>query len=147
MCELDAAYFHLYGIERDDADYIMETFPIVKRRDEAKHGEYRAKRVIVDVYDAMKRAKDCDDKGPPFRWDVRRRAALRAQMDVYYTWLYGVNRKQIRYILEVYWSILWSAPQASLVQLCRRFQSKESTTVRWRMDDDVNSRKPIFSVP
>ena len=30
--ELDAAFFHLYGIERDDVDYIMETFPIVKRR-------------------------------------------------------------------------------------------------------------------
>ena len=63
MCELDAAYFHLYGIERDDADYIMETFPIVKRRDEAKHGEYRAKRVIVDVYDAMKRAME---SGEPY---------------------------------------------------------------------------------
>jgi hypothetical protein len=22
-CELDAAYFHLYGIKRDDVDYIM----------------------------------------------------------------------------------------------------------------------------
>src|SRR5690606_10809493 len=25
-CELDALYFHLYGIQRNDADYIMETF-------------------------------------------------------------------------------------------------------------------------
>ncbi len=32
-CELDALYFHLYGITRDDVDYIMETFPIVKRKD------------------------------------------------------------------------------------------------------------------
>ena len=30
--ELDAAFFHLYGIERDDVDYIMETFPVVKRK-------------------------------------------------------------------------------------------------------------------
>ena len=28
--EVDAAFFHLYGIERDDVDYIMETFPVVK---------------------------------------------------------------------------------------------------------------------
>jgi len=55
-CELDAAFFHLYGIERDDVDYIMETFPIVKRKDEAKWGEYRTKRVILEVYDAMRRA-------------------------------------------------------------------------------------------
>ncbi len=52
-CELDAAYFHLYGIERDDVDYIMETFPIVKRKDIARHGEYRTKRVILEMYDDM----------------------------------------------------------------------------------------------
>ena len=52
-CELDAAYFHLYGIERDDVAYIMETFPIVKRKDIAKHGEYRTKRVILEMYDEM----------------------------------------------------------------------------------------------
>ncbi len=26
MAELDAAYFHLYGIDRDDAEYILSTF-------------------------------------------------------------------------------------------------------------------------
>ena len=52
-CELDAAYFHLYGIKRDDVDYIMDTFPIVKRKDIAKHGEYRTKRVILEMYDEM----------------------------------------------------------------------------------------------
>ena len=41
--ELDAAFFHLYGIDRDDVDYIMETFPIVKRKDIAAHGTYRTK--------------------------------------------------------------------------------------------------------
>ncbi len=55
-CELDAAYFHLYGIERDDVDYIMETFPIVKRKDIAAHGEYRTKRVILEIYDEMAEA-------------------------------------------------------------------------------------------
>ena len=55
-CELDAAYFHLYDIERDDVDYIMETFPIVKRRDEAARGQYRTKRVILEIYDDMAEA-------------------------------------------------------------------------------------------
>jgi hypothetical protein len=55
-CELDAAYFHLYGIGRDGMDYILETFPIVKRKDEQAHGEYRTKRVILDLYDAMQQA-------------------------------------------------------------------------------------------
>ncbi len=54
--ELDAAFFHLYGIERDDVDYILDTFPIVRRKDEQRFGEYRTKRVILEVYDAMARA-------------------------------------------------------------------------------------------
>ena len=56
--ELDAAFFHLYGIERDDVDYIMETFPIVKRKDIAAHGEFRTKRLILEIYDAMRVAID-----------------------------------------------------------------------------------------
>jgi len=55
--ELDAAFFHLYGIDRDDVDYIMDTFPIVKRKDEAEFGEYRTKRLILEIYDAMSEAR------------------------------------------------------------------------------------------
>ena len=55
--ELDAAFFHLYGIDRDDVDYVMETFPIVKRKDIAAHGTYRTKGKILEIYDAMARAR------------------------------------------------------------------------------------------
>jgi hypothetical protein len=55
--ELDALMFRLYGIERDDVDYILDTFPIVKRKDEAAFGEYRTKRLILDRYDAMAEAE------------------------------------------------------------------------------------------
>lgn len=51
--ELDALFFHLYGIERDDVDYIMETFPIVKKKDLAEFGSYRTKEMILEVYDRM----------------------------------------------------------------------------------------------
>ncbi|MGH3516181.1 MAG: Eco57I restriction-modification methylase domain-containing protein, partial [Haloechinothrix sp.] len=51
--ELDALFFHLYGISRDDADYILDTFPIVKRKDEAKYGTYRTKDLILAEYDRM----------------------------------------------------------------------------------------------
>lgn len=54
--ELDAAFFHLYGINRDDVDYIMETFPIVKRKDIAAHGTYRTKEAILSIYDEMAEA-------------------------------------------------------------------------------------------
>lgn len=80
-CELDAAFFHLYlpteangdwrpkegetaeGLARlkasfptprDAVAYIMDTFPIVRRRDEDKYdGDYHTKRVILEIYDAM----------------------------------------------------------------------------------------------
>ena len=55
-CELDAAFFHLYGIDCEDVDYIMDTFPIVKRKDEQQHGEYHTKRVILEMYDDMAQA-------------------------------------------------------------------------------------------
>jgi hypothetical protein len=54
-CELDAAFFHLYGIEIDDVDYIMETFPILKRKDVAQYGSYRTKETILKIYDEMGR--------------------------------------------------------------------------------------------
>lgn len=64
-CELDAAFFHLYGIERDDVDYIMDTFHIVKDDDEKAYGgDYRTKRVILEIYDAMAEAART---GKPYR--------------------------------------------------------------------------------
>jgi hypothetical protein len=54
--ELDAAYFHLYGIGREDADYILETFPIVRRHTEKRFDEYKTKRVILEIYDEIAKA-------------------------------------------------------------------------------------------
>lgn len=34
-------------------DYILDTFPIVKRKDEAKFGSYRTKELVLDLYDRM----------------------------------------------------------------------------------------------
>jgi hypothetical protein len=63
-CELDAAFFHLYSIGRNDVDYVMETFPIVRRHDEDAHGEYRTKLTILEVFDAMSEAIR---SGKPYR--------------------------------------------------------------------------------
>ena len=62
--ELDAAFFHFYGIERDDVAYIAETFSILARREREQHGEYQSKRVILDIHDQMQRAIDT---GEPYR--------------------------------------------------------------------------------
>jgi hypothetical protein len=52
-CEVDAAFFHLYGISRDDAAYILDTVPVLARAEEREHGEYRTKRVVLETYDAL----------------------------------------------------------------------------------------------
>ena len=54
--ELDGAFFHLYGIERDDVDYILTTFPIVNRNDVKRHGEERTRRLVLDAFDRMAEA-------------------------------------------------------------------------------------------
>jgi hypothetical protein len=41
---------------RHAVDYILDTFPIVRRKDEQRYGEYRTKRVILEIYDAMQQA-------------------------------------------------------------------------------------------
>jgi hypothetical protein len=64
QCELNAAYFRLYGISRGDSDYVLETFPIFRRNDEAAYGEYQTKRVILEVYDAM---ADAERTGVPYQ--------------------------------------------------------------------------------
>lgn len=51
--ELDAAFFHLYGLTRDDAAYILDTFPVVRKNDEKAHGEFRTKRLVLERYDAL----------------------------------------------------------------------------------------------
>jgi hypothetical protein len=49
-CEIDALIFDLYGMTEEDVGYVMDTFPIVRRKDEQQHGEYRTKRMILDRY-------------------------------------------------------------------------------------------------
>lgn len=54
--ELDAAVFLTYGLQRDEVMYVMETFPVVKRKDVSAYDSYRTRDVILEAYDAMTNA-------------------------------------------------------------------------------------------
>jgi hypothetical protein len=54
--ELDAAFCHLYRLSRNDAAHILDTFPIVRKNEEERYGEYRTKRVVLEIYDEMQEA-------------------------------------------------------------------------------------------
>jgi hypothetical protein len=45
---LDVLYAYLYGLTREELAYILDTFPIVRRKDEEWYGEYRTKRMILE---------------------------------------------------------------------------------------------------
>ncbi len=45
----------VYGLTADELACILDTFPIVRRKDEERYGEYRTKRVILEYYAAVLR--------------------------------------------------------------------------------------------
>ena len=53
LARLDALFFHLYGLSRDDAAYILDTFPIVREHDEKTHGRYLTKDLILSYMNAV----------------------------------------------------------------------------------------------
>jgi hypothetical protein len=60
----------------------------------------RVLELVYTAYDLKPFAEDMGYDGPPFKWDEDRRAVLKAELDAYYAKLYGLNRKQLRYILD-----------------------------------------------
>jgi hypothetical protein len=56
--ELDAMAFHHFGLSREHVEHVLSTFPKVRDYDVRKHGEFRTKRMILDIYDAMRIAME-----------------------------------------------------------------------------------------
>ena len=52
--EIDAVIARdVYGLARDELSDVLETFPVLRKRDLKSHGEYRTKRVILEIYDTL----------------------------------------------------------------------------------------------
>jgi N-6 DNA Methylase len=54
--EVDAAFFHLYGLARDEVAYALNSFGVLRQREEIAYGEYRTHRLVTERYDAMAEA-------------------------------------------------------------------------------------------
>ena len=50
---LDALYFHLYGLSEDDADYILDQFPVLRKNEEKAHGRYLTRDLALGHYRAL----------------------------------------------------------------------------------------------
>lgn len=51
--EIDAYVAHLYGLTRDEFAYILDTFPVLKRKEEQTFGEFMSKRKCLEEYDRI----------------------------------------------------------------------------------------------
>ena len=58
---LDALYFHLYGLSYDDADYILDQFPVLAKNERKEFGHYLTKQLVLGHY----RALDAGDTSTP----------------------------------------------------------------------------------
>lgn len=54
--DLDAGFFHIYGVNRNEAEHILESFDVVRKNEERDLGEYRTKRLVLQAYDRMANA-------------------------------------------------------------------------------------------
>ncbi len=53
QAELDAFFFHLYGVTRDDTAYVLDTFNVTRDNDVKEYGRYRTKDLVLAAYDRM----------------------------------------------------------------------------------------------
>jgi hypothetical protein len=51
--EIDAYVAHLYGLSRDDFAYILDTFPVLKKKEMKAFGEFMSKRKCLEEYDRI----------------------------------------------------------------------------------------------
>jgi hypothetical protein len=51
--DLEAGFLHVYGLARDEAEHVLDSFPIVRKYEERDLGEYRTRRFALKAYDRM----------------------------------------------------------------------------------------------
>jgi hypothetical protein len=58
---------HVYGLTREEAEHVLDSFTVVRKYEERDVGEYRTRRLVLERYDAMARATA---SGVPWRSDL-----------------------------------------------------------------------------
>ena len=50
---LDALYFHLYGLDEEDAAYVLDQFPVLEKNELRAHGRFLSKELVLGQYRAL----------------------------------------------------------------------------------------------
>lgn len=51
--DLDAGFFHVYGLNRVEAEHVLDSFTVVRKYEERDFGDYRTKRLVLEAFDRM----------------------------------------------------------------------------------------------
>ena len=57
QAEIDAAVLHLYGLNRAQTEWLLDSFTVLRKYEESDHGEFLTKRVVLELYDELAEAK------------------------------------------------------------------------------------------
>jgi hypothetical protein len=61
--DLDAAFFHMYQLDRNSTLHIIDSFFALRKYEECDEGEYRTKHLVLEAYDRMAAAIENAGKG------------------------------------------------------------------------------------
>jgi hypothetical protein len=61
--DLEAGFLHVFDLDRDEAEHVLDSFYAARRSEERDFGEYRTKRLVLQAYDRMAKAVANDGKG------------------------------------------------------------------------------------
>ena len=68
QAELDAAMMHVYGLDRSEVEYVLDSFTGLRDNyDMPAHGEFRTKRLVLEFYDLMAQAAE---SGVPYETPI-----------------------------------------------------------------------------
>lgn len=51
--DLDAAFLHVYGLSRAEAEHVLDSFFVLRKYEERDYGEFRTRRLVLDAYHRM----------------------------------------------------------------------------------------------
>ena len=60
----------------------------------------RVNELVYTTHDLTSFARDLGYEGPPFAWDINRRAVIRAELDAFYAQKYGLDRQELEFVLD-----------------------------------------------
>src|SRR6516225_8837790 len=53
QAEIDAAVLHLYALSRAQAEWLLDSFTVLRKYEEADHDEFRTKRLVLEIFDEI----------------------------------------------------------------------------------------------